>query len=98
MSAYATAHRALTSGRALRPDEAARLLAELRKEFGQELADAMETQLSDKYRRSATDSDAEFRRKRRQYGAAMRTVNAFRHLASATFRSTVPPQRNRSTS
>ncbi|MET8765517.1 hypothetical protein [Streptomyces sp. NPDC004658] len=98
MSAYASAYKALTSDRALRPNEAAQLLAELRVENGKELADAVERDLSGKYRRTATDTEASFRRKRREYGAAMRVVNAFRHLAAAPFRPALPPQRNRSTS
>ncbi|WP_327230840.1 hypothetical protein [Streptomyces murinus] len=95
MSAYSTAFRALTSGRPLRPDEAAQLLADLRKEYGQELADAIERDLSDQFRRAPTDTDGAFRRKRRDYGAAMRVVNAFRHLAAAS--PTLPPQHRRTT-
>ncbi|MCI3240242.1 hypothetical protein [Streptomyces spinosisporus] len=99
MSAYAKAYRALTSGRALRPGEAALLLADLRKEFGTELADAIEQQLAGKYRRTDTDTDAAFKRKQRAYGAAMRVVNTVRHLAAAPLRPTLPHQRdNRSTS
>lgn len=97
-SAYSTAFQALTSSRPLSPNQAAQLLADLRKEDGLELADAIERDLSGKYRRTPTDTEASFRRKRRDYGAAMRIVNAFRHLAAAPLRPTLPPQRNRSTS
>ncbi|MBQ1096295.1 hypothetical protein KBY55_09380 [Streptomyces sp. b94] len=96
MSAYTTAFQALTGGRALRPDEAAALLARLRKETGDELAAAVERELSGQFRRTETDTDAEFRRKRRAYGAAMRTVNRLRELASP--RTTTTHQRTRSTS
>ncbi|MGW4883397.1 hypothetical protein [Streptomyces murinus] len=98
MSAYSTAFRALTAGRALRPADAAQLLADLRREFGEEAADAIEQDLSGQFRRTPTDTDGAFRRKRRDYGAAMRIVNAFRHLAAAPLRPTLPPQHNRSTS
>ncbi|MBL1108028.1 hypothetical protein JK361_26145 [Streptomyces sp. 5-8] len=98
MTAYSTAYQALTSGRALRPGEAAQLLANLRKETGDELADAIEQQLSDKYRRTDTDTDGDFRRKRRQYGAAMRVINTIRHLAAAPVQPTIPNPRHRSTS
>lgn len=99
MSAYSTVYQALTAGRALRPGEAAQLLADLRKETGAELADAIEQQLTGKYRRTDKDSDASFRRKQRAYGASMRIVKAFRRLAAAPLRPTLPHQRdNRSTS
>ena len=99
MSAYSRTFRALTSGRALRPDEAAQLLAQLRKELGEEIAKTVAAELDGQFRRAATDTDAEFRRTRRKYGAAMRTVNRFRELAASPFRATIPPQsNNRSTS
>ncbi|MEU0332179.1 hypothetical protein [Streptomyces sp. NPDC006193] len=97
MSAYSTAYKALTAGRALSPTEAARVLADLRRESGEELAALVEKQLSDKFRRTPTDTDGSFRKKRLQYGASMRVLNAFRALAQ-TSRPTVPNQRNRSTS
>ncbi|MGI3199621.1 hypothetical protein ACRJ4W_15320 [Streptomyces sp. GLT-R25] len=96
MSAYSKAFQALTGGRALRSDEAAALLAQLRKETGDELAAAVERELSGQFRRAETDTDAEFRRKRRQYGAAMRTVNRLREIAST--RTITTHQRTRSTS
>ncbi|MFC8435183.1 hypothetical protein [Streptomyces sp. NPDC057253] len=99
MSAYSRAYQALTAGQSLRPGEAAELLAELRKETGTELADAVEKQLDGKFRRSETDTGAAFRRKQREYSASMRVVKAFRHLAAAPFRPIVPnPRNNRSTS
>ncbi|MDT0567869.1 hypothetical protein RM704_10375 [Streptomyces sp. DSM 3412] len=98
MSAYTTGFQALTSGRALRPDEAAALLADLRREAGQELADALEKDLDGKYRRTDTDTDGEFRRKRRKYGAAMATVNRLREFAASSLLLSPPHQRNRSTS
>lgn len=97
MSAYSTAYQALTRGRVLRPDEAAALLTALRKEFGEELAGALERDLDGKYRRTATDTDAEFRRKRRKYGAAMGVVNRLREFAASPNRLSPPHQRNRST-
>ncbi|MFM9602729.1 hypothetical protein [Streptomyces turgidiscabies] len=94
MSAYSTAYQALTSGRALRPDEAAQLLGSLRQEFGQELADAVEQTLDGQYRRTETDTDAEFRRKRRKFGAAIRTVNLVRQFATNPRGFTPPAQRD----
>ncbi|MFS4107514.1 hypothetical protein [Streptomyces sp. PD-S100-1] len=96
MSAYSTAFQALTAGRALRPGEAAQLLAELRRETGEELAAAVEKQLDGKFRRTATDTDGRFRKKRLHYGASMRVVAAFRALAQAQ-RPTIPNPRPRST-
>ncbi|MFD3614467.1 hypothetical protein ACFWWT_04290 [Streptomyces sp. NPDC058676] len=97
MSAYSTAYKALTSGRAMRPGEAAQLLADLRRETGEELADAVEAQMSGQYLRAATDTDGLFRMKRRKYAAAMSVLTAFRALARAS-RPDFPHQRNRSTS
>lgn len=99
MSAYSRVYQALTSGRALKPGEAAEMLAALRRETGTELADAIERQLDGQYRRTDTDTNASFRKKRAQYGASMRIVNAFRALATAPGRPVLPNQRNhRSTS
>ncbi|MFM9675820.1 hypothetical protein [Streptomyces brasiliscabiei] len=98
MSAYSKAFQALTSGRALRPDEAAALLVDLRKEAGEELADALEKDLDGKYRRTDSDTDGSFRRKRRAYGAAMAVVNRLRKFAASPFLLSPPNQRNRSTS
>ncbi|MFB6943222.1 hypothetical protein ACFWGL_16990 [Streptomyces sp. NPDC060286] len=98
MSAYTTAYQALTRGRPLPPGEAARLLAQLRKETGDELAAAVERELSGQYRRTDTDSDASFRRKRREYGAALRVLDRIRQTAAGPCRPTTPNQLNRSTS
>ncbi|MEU9921924.1 hypothetical protein AB0H51_11605 [Streptomyces griseoluteus] len=97
MNAYTTAYQALTRGRPLSPDEAARLLADLRTEQGVEFADLLERGLSDKFRRTDTDTNAAFRKKRATYGASMRVISALRALARAP-RPTLPNQRNRSTS
>jgi len=99
VSAYSRAYQALTSGRALRPDEAAQVLADLRKEHGNELADALSTHATERYQTKPTDTRADDRRKRRAYGAVMRAANLAREIASSPFRSTIPPQsNNRSTS
>ncbi|MGQ4358516.1 hypothetical protein [Streptomyces sp. SAS_272] len=99
MTAYTTVFKALTAGSALRPGEAAQLLAALRQETGEELADAIETQLDGKFRRTGDDTDASFRKKRVRYGISMRIVNALRALAKAPHLSNFPHQRNnRSTS
>ncbi|MGW4728902.1 hypothetical protein ACWEQC_06925 [Streptomyces shenzhenensis] len=98
MSAYSTAYQVLTRGLPLRPDEAAQLLADLRRETGEELAAAVQQELSGKYRRTPTDTDGSFRRKRRDFGASMAVVNTFRRLAAAPLRTSMPHQRNRSTS
>ncbi|MGW3166944.1 hypothetical protein ACWC9Q_29620 [Streptomyces sp. NPDC001142] len=95
MSAYTTAYQALTRGRPLRPDDAARLLAQLRKETGDELATVVERELSGQGRRTHTDTDAAFRRRRREYGAAIRALARVRDIASRT---TPPSQLNRSAS
>ncbi|MGW1267586.1 hypothetical protein [Streptomyces sp. NPDC002491] len=98
MTAYTTAFEALTSGRVLSPGEAAQLLADLRQQNGEELADAVEQQLDGKFRRTEDDTSATFRKKRVNYGASMRIVNALRALARAS-RPNLPHQRNnRSTS
>ncbi|MFB7776872.1 hypothetical protein [Streptomyces bauhiniae] len=97
MSAYSDLHRALTHGRPLRPDEAEQLLAALRAENGAEFADLLERGLSDRFRRTDTDTDSSFRKKRATYGASMRIVNGLRALARAP-RPALPNQRNRSTS
>lgn len=94
MSAYSRAFRALTSGRALRADEAAQLLADLRKETGNELVDAVAAHATEHYRPKPTDSRADDRRKRRAYGAVMRAANLAREIASSPFRATIPPQSN----
>lgn len=83
MSAYSRAYRALTSTEALRPEEAAGLLADLRRETGADLADAVERQLSGTGVRTESDSDGSYRRKQRAFAASMRVVNAIRRLAAA---------------
>jgi hypothetical protein len=101
VSAYSNAYKALTSGRALRPDEAAQVLADLRKEHGDELADALGKHATEQYEPKPSDTRAEDRRKRRAYGAVMRAANLAHEIASSPFRTTVPPQgdtTNRSTS
>ncbi|MYW48842.1 hypothetical protein [Streptomyces sp. SID161] len=97
MSAYSTAYQALTTGRALRPHEAAKVLSDLQRETGEELANAVEQQLDGKFRRTDTDTDGAFRKKRLHYGASMRVINAFRVLAQAP-RPTTPNSPTRSTS
>ncbi|MEU1141830.1 hypothetical protein ABZ392_33980 [Streptomyces sp. NPDC005885] len=94
MSAYSTAYQALTRGQPLSDTDAAALLSSLRREFGQELADAVERDLDGKYRRTETDTDAEFRRKRRKFGAAIRTVNLVRQFATNPRGFTTPAQRD----
>ncbi|MFE0727898.1 hypothetical protein ACFW2X_06540 [Streptomyces antibioticus] len=96
MSAYDRAHHALTTGQPLTPADATRLLADLRRETGTQLADAVEKQLDGKYRRTRDDTDASFRKKRVRYGIAMRTVNAVRALARNT--PNFPHQRDRRSS
>ncbi|MFE2045698.1 hypothetical protein ACFXAZ_33245 [Streptomyces sp. NPDC059477] len=95
MSAYTTAYQALTAGRPLSPAETARLLSQLRKETGDELAAALERELDGRYRRGPTDTDGSFRRKRRDFGAAMSVVNRLRDLAASPLPTTPPHQRNR---
>ncbi|MFF3310535.1 hypothetical protein [Streptomyces sp. NPDC002952] len=94
MSAYSNAYRALTSGQPMSRTDAAILLSLLRQEFGKELADAVEKSLDGQYRRTETDTDAGFRRKKRQFGAAMRTVALIREFASNPRGFTAPAQRN----
>lgn len=94
MSAYSKAYQALTTGRALSHTDTAALLSSLRREFGQELADAVESTLDGQYRRTETDTDAEFRRKRRKFGAAIRTLNLVREFATNPRGFTTPAQRD----
>ncbi|MFG3090638.1 hypothetical protein ACGGAI_23740 [Streptomyces antibioticus] len=96
MSAHDRAREALTSGRPLSPAAAEQLLADLRRETGEELADAVERQLDGKYRRTRDDTDAGFRKKRLAYGASMRVVQAVRRLAAA--HPFLPHQRDRRSS
>lgn len=99
MTAYSRAYEALTGSRPLSKVEAAALLGSLRQEFGQELADAVERDLDGQYRRAEADTDSEFKRKRRKYGAAIRTVNKVREFASNHRGFTPPAQHDpRSTS
>ncbi|MFG2277566.1 hypothetical protein ACGFNQ_02610 [Streptomyces asoensis] len=83
MSAHAKVLQALTTGQALDPSAAVQLLADLRKETGEQLADAIAAQLDGHFGREPGDSDTRFRKKRTTYGTAMRIVNAFRALARA---------------
>ena len=94
MSAYARVYQALTTGRPLRPEEAAHLLTTLRTEVGDELAAALEQLLDGQYRRADGDSDATYRQKRRKYGAAMGVIARLRELAASPLRTTPPHQRN----
>ncbi|MEU0199172.1 MULTISPECIES: hypothetical protein [unclassified Streptomyces] len=99
MSAYSRAFQALTSGRAMRPEEASQVLADLRRDYGDELVNALVAHATERYRPKPTDSRADDRRKRRAYGAVMRAANLAREIAASPFRPTIPPQsNNRSTS
>ncbi|MEU6222287.1 hypothetical protein [Streptomyces sp. NPDC047042] len=98
MSAYSNVYKALTGARPLTPGEATQVLSALRQETCKELADSVEEQVSGKYTRAATDTDGQFRLKRRKYAAAMSVITAFRALAR-TSQPNLPHQRdNRSTS
>lgn len=100
MSAYSRAHRALTSGRPLRPEQAAQVLAELRTEYGAELATTLTAHAKERYGPKPSDTRADERRKRRAYGAVMRAAALAREIAASPFRTTIPPQgdtTNRST-
>ncbi|MEU9149158.1 hypothetical protein AB0D59_01055 [Streptomyces sp. NPDC048417] len=83
-SAYARAYQALTRGRALRPDEAAELLAELRKETAKELTDTVLEQLVTDSQVTSTDTEGVIRRKRRAFSAASKTLRAIRQAAAST--------------
>ncbi|MFD3835358.1 hypothetical protein ACFWWC_03750 [Streptomyces sp. NPDC058642] len=99
MSAYAEVLQALTADSRLEPSDAEQLLARLRKETGEELAEAVEKQLDGRFRRQAGDSETAFRNKKRVYAASMRVVQAIRRLGAAPVRPNFPHQRdNRSTS
>ncbi|GHA28943.1 hypothetical protein GCM10010372_31040 [Streptomyces tauricus] len=99
MNAYSKAHQALTSGQPLSETDAAALLGELRTEFGQELADAVEQAVEAQYRPAEADSSSAVRVKRHKLGAAIRTVNLVRQFATNPRGFTPPTQRDpRSTS
>ncbi|MGW3847136.1 hypothetical protein [Streptomyces fagopyri] len=70
------------------------LLATLRREYGHDLAVAVEKDLDGQYRRADTDTNAEFRRKRQKYGIAMRTLALVREFASNPRSFTPPAQRD----
>ncbi|MCG7204005.1 hypothetical protein [Streptomyces arenae] len=98
MSAYYRAHRALTSGQALRPAEAAQLLAELRRENGEQLADAIAAQLDGTCRRAPGDSAAAYRKKSWTFATVMRVVANIRRLSALPVSPTIPnPRTNGST-
>ncbi|MCX4575662.1 hypothetical protein OHB41_21200 [Streptomyces sp. NBC_01571] len=94
MNAYGKVYDALTDGRPRPRAEVVQLLADLRREYGQELADAVEKDLDGQYRRADTDTNAEFRRKRQKYGIAMRTLALVREFASNPRSFTTPAQRD----
>lgn len=98
MSAYTRAYQALTTGRPLRPGEAAQVLAELRTEYGEELATALAAHAKDKYAPKPSDTRADERRKRRSFGAVLRAAALAREIAASPFRATIPHQNDRSTS
>lgn len=83
-SAYARAYQALTRGHALRPDEAAGLLAELRTETANEVTDTVFEQLVTDSQATSTDTEAAIRRKRRAFSAATKTLRAIRQAAAST--------------
>ncbi|MEV8600489.1 hypothetical protein AB0465_11485 [Streptomyces griseoviridis] len=89
MSTYSTVYQALTSGRALRADEAALLLTRLRRETAEELAVAAEEQLVQASQRTVTDTEAALRRKRRDFAAGIKAIGVIRRLAGAPARSTI---------
>ncbi|MEU9656731.1 hypothetical protein [Streptomyces chartreusis] len=76
--AYVRVYRALT--KTMPAADAAQLLAELRQDHGDEITDAITADLDGKFRRTATDSHAAFRNKKRAYGTSMRVVQAVRDL------------------
>lgn len=94
MTAYSKVYNALTDGRARPRAEVVQLLADLRREYGQDLAAAVEKDLDGEYRRAETDTNAEFRRKRQKYGIAMRTLTLVRDFASNPRSFTTPAQRD----
>ncbi|MFE4547568.1 hypothetical protein [Streptomyces sp. NPDC056785] len=94
MTAYSRVYDALADGRARTHAEVVQLLADLRREYGRDLADAVEKDLVGEYRRAPGDTDGVFRRKQRRFGAAMRTVNRFREFAANPRSFTPPAQRD----
>ncbi|MFE8011472.1 hypothetical protein ACFU3O_01890 [Streptomyces antibioticus] len=80
MSAGGAAFAALTSDRAMSPGDAVKLLAVLRQEMGEDLAAAIEKRLDGQFRRTGTDTENTFRRKKVVFAASMRVVQAVRDL------------------
>lgn len=97
MSAYSKAYRALVAGGMPAP-EAAALLADFRRELGEELAAGLLARSAEKYGAKPTDSHSVNRRRTARYGAA-KDAAAWVTAATITSRLTTTPQQrdNRST-
>ncbi|MGD6761388.1 hypothetical protein ACOKM5_20855 [Streptomyces sp. BH097] len=95
MTAYSDVFRALTSGRALRPAEASRLLAALHDEHAAELAEVIRGEAKKRCAPADTDSRADARKKRRRFGGMFSAASL---IDPAHRRATMPNQRDRSTS
>ncbi|MGW7085053.1 hypothetical protein ACWGH2_16395 [Streptomyces sp. NPDC054871] len=97
MTAYSDAYRALTTGRALKPAEAARLLARVHDEHATELADLIRAEAKLRCAVDPSDTKAIDRRKRRRFGGMTSAASLIDPAHEAT-RKSLPTQRNRSTS
>ncbi|TXL91630.1 hypothetical protein [Streptomyces sp. IB2014 016-6] len=92
MSAYTRAYQGLVRG-GMKPTEAARVLADLRQETGDELGKALRVHADERYAREPTDSRAIHRRKKAQRGAMCRGADWIA-VAAAGPSTTIPAQRN----
>lgn len=97
MTAYTDAYKALTSSRALKPAEAARLLARLHDEHAAELADLIRTEAKRRCAPKTGDTKAIARRKTRRFGA-MNSAASLIDPALGAAPKTIPTQRDGSSS
>ncbi|MEU1152666.1 hypothetical protein ABZ369_06555 [Streptomyces sp. NPDC005918] len=96
MTAYSDAYRVLTSGRALKPAEAARLLARVHDEHAADLADVIRTEAKQRCAPNKADTKAVARRKTRRFGAMTSAASLIDPALGAAPK--IPSQRDRSTS
>ncbi|GGJ81690.1 hypothetical protein GCM10011583_11450 [Streptomyces camponoticapitis] len=92
MSAYTRAYQGLVRG-GMTPNEAARVLADLRQDTGTELGTALRVHAAEQYAPAPADSRAIHRRKKAQFGAMCRGADWIT-TAAAGPSTTIPAQRN----
>lgn len=93
MSAYPQAYRGLVAGGMPAP-EAAALLADVRRELGEELAAGLLARSAEKYGAKPTDSHSVNRRRTARYGAAKDAADWILTATASGRLTTTPQQRN----